>query len=784
MYYAHSENRDGAGSREMLADHLRFVSKRAARYASVFGAREQAAMAGLLHDLGKYADQFQRRLDDPRHERGRDHWSSGAALAACCYKSLGIVPALAIEGHHAGLRMLSPWKEFASKFVAPTKSEAEAFTDADISRLKSRFDRDRLALPKLADGLVPSGDDAPADMLDVRMFFSTLVDADFVETEAHFAGNADSPRRYRDEGPPLDPARALDAVQSRIGELTRESKADRSVQGMRTALVEACLTAAARHQPGVFTLSAPTGSGKTLAMLTFAIRHAMEHDLRRVIVVMPFLSIIDQTKSEYCELFSRANGFPSQFVIEDHSNVNSHRDGSKDAAADSIDPDARLHRLLAENWDAPVVLTTTVQCLESLMSNRPSACRKLHRLAKSVILFDEVQTLPGHLAVPTLATLSRLVERFGSTVVFSTATQPAFDHLDQYVRPQAQAGWRATEIVPNPSDLFEPTAGRVRVRWQHDHVLPWGELCDQLVDDDQPQALCILNLKRHARKVAEILRERETDGCLHLSTNMCMSHRMKVLAEVTRKLKGSDPVRLIATQCVEAGVDLDFPVVYRAFAPLESIAQAAGRCNRHGRRDAPGIVHVFKPESDGRPTCPPGAYQDATNATEVFLRGLSADPMALDDLSILSDPDRLRAYFRQLYTLTAIETKNAELRQAIEECDFVKVARHYKLIDDTSINILVRYHDETFDSLVAETELPEFHNPKAIREWIRRARPHAVSLFRPKSDSPVWRHIDPVQWSSRRERDDSEATWFTALPGGEYDDELLGWIGGDDSCFS
>ena len=296
---------------------------------------------------------------------------------------------------------------------------------------------DGLEAPGLAStlyhGIGTGHDPALSAMLDLRMLFSALVDADFLETEAHFEGDA-SGRRPRPPGPSLDPERALAVLTRHIDAIAARSSSSPGVAALRADLLRACLEAGS-HPTGLFTLTAPTGSGKTLALLAFALRHAAEHRLRRVIVVIPYLSIIEQTVRVYREVFatqgdSSANG---RLVLEDHSLAGTR---PKERARDEDEhTDARL---LAENWDAPIVVTTSVQCLESLFANRPSACRKLHRLARSVILFDEVQSLPTRLAVPTLAALSRLAHRYGSSVVFSTATQPAFTHLSRCVKNRSE----------------------------------------------------------------------------------------------------------------------------------------------------------------------------------------------------------------------------------------------------------------------------------------------------------------------------------------------------------
>lgn len=765
-FFAHSQNDAGTGVPETLLDHLRLVADTAAKFASAFDVEDQACAAGLCHDLGKYADQFQKRLRDP-NERSRDHWTAGAALLISLFGQRGLIPALAVAAHHTGLGQFpSRAKEFGADVAAALKAEPGQFTETKLRILWERFTQDGFQQPSFSDGLVPSGSFA-ADMLDVRMFFSALVDADFLETEAHFEGDAQTPRRPRPPGPALDIPRAVAAFDSYVVEIRRQF-AHAPMAASREVLLRACIDAAAGSQ-GLFSLSAPTGSGKTLAMLAFALHHALKHGLRRIVLVMPFLNIIEQAAAIYYHIFSEENGFSPNTVLEHHSLAGHHDDSTVDVSANQDDsrPTARL---LAENWDAPVILTTSVQLLQSLMANRPGRCRKLHRLARSVILFDEVQTLPLGLAVATLATLSRLADPSGpyrSTVLFATATQPAFHVLDERVCKEfASSGWRPREMVPDAEALFAEASGRVHVCWRHTLPIGFDELAEELMKHEQ--VLAIVNLKRHAVQLATALRERGATALLHLSTNMCPAHRTKVLRRVNKRLRGGRPIRLVSTQCVEAGVDLDFPVVYRALAPLEAVAQAAGRCNRHGSRPT-GSVVVFKPRDD-RSLYPPG-YRQAVNATEVFLAGLAGGG-SLDDIEIINHPERLQAYFRQFYSLAGRETTEGaderELLEAIRAGDFAEVARLYRLIREDAINVLVPYDEAAFEQLCAELAPRGKRPPGFAADWFRRAVPYAVSLFRPPAHAELWNLLEPVQFG-RRPLENYEADWFTALPGLGYD---------------
>jgi len=592
-------------------------------------------------------------------------------------------------------------------------------------------------------------------MLNVRMLFSALVDADFIETEAHFQQTPDGGKCYRNPGPTLACERDISILQTYLEQIAANSNASPEVTRLRTDLLHACL-GAATLPPGIFTLSAPTGSGKTLSMLAFALTHAHKHALRRIVVVVPYLTLIEQTVREYRMVFGPhlKELFP-QYVLEHHSlaGTHGHKNGAQAFERDDEDESKRRLRELAENWDAPIIITTSVQFLESLFANHSAPCRKLHRLAQSVILFDEVQTLPISVAVPTLASLSHLATRYRTTIVFSTATQPAFAHLDEHVRSFATLGWAPGEVVSQSLRLFQRVK-RTHVIWPDDldHPKPWQELAEGLAVTPKGQALCIVNLKRHALALYSELKKREMPGLLHLSTNMCPAHRETTLAKARGLLEQDLPCRLISTQCVEAGVDLDFPVVYRAFGPFDGIVQAAGRCNRRGRL-AQGTVHVFLPEDEAYPDA---AYRQAAAVTRVLLIRHGLTRVDIDDPALASE------YYRDLYDLTRPADRKQELTDALKRQDFVTVAYEYRIIDQDTINVLVPYDEPVFTQLADEVRRSGLNG-----DWIRRARPYTVGLFRPKSDAPIRDYLEAVHVGRNVTADD----WFIYLNPEHYDGE-------------
>lgn len=754
FFYAHSANDHGHWHR--LLSHLQSVGNLASDFSCTCTWSSEARLAGMLHDLGKYADRFQNRLHGK--DAGLDHWSQGAWVALKDHKA--IAAALAIQGHHIGLqRGAAPsLRGMNPDNLALTHPLNLQLSDPDANRLLQRAQADGLQFNTAATTVLPSGfTQAVAAMLDVRLLFSCLVDADFLDTESHFNGDEEG-KRPRPTGPALDAQTALNALNRYMGERIRVgTQADTQVLAAREALWQAT-GEAAQTAPNVFTLTAPTGSGKTLAMLRFALEHAARNKLKRIILAVPFLTVIEQTAREYRQVFA---GFPDNFVLEHHSLAGLGVESTKtDAEGDKANNQEQQRRLLAENWDAPIVLTTNVQLLQSLFSNRPSSCRKLHNLMESVILFDEAQSLPQHLAVPTLAALSHLSSAYRSSVVFATATQPAFDTLHEAVTKHAASGWKPVEVVPEHPQMFE-TLKRVDVAWpKSGEKRTWADLAKEIRDTEQ--ALVVVNLKRHALSLLEALRD-EPD-VFHLSTNLCAQHRRAVLGKVRTRLKAGQPCRLISTQCVEAGVDVDFPKVYRALAPLEAIAQAAGRCNREGRMNANGQlgeVLVFEPdEGDERKRgYPTFAYYQATEATRTML-SLNGD---LD----INDPAVFQAYYRRLYDLNDPASQNAELSEAIQALDFIEVARGYRLIDQDAIQVLVPWADrwDDFQALRAEAE-----QTGISANWMRRAQGLAVSVYRPRGGPPAW--AIPAKLRRRGTSNGGVSDEWFILEGDHYDDTL------------
>ena len=672
-FFAHSANENY--HRHNLVDHLQAVAEIARDFAKPFGGEVAAYYAGLWHDIGKFDPEFQRYLSGDRN-RGPDHKGAGTKLACQHLGPAGLI----VQGHHGGLKAEADLKGWlAEKAETPAALQALETARRSIPDLEPE---NRVKIP----GFVK--DRVKAELW-VRMVFSAVVDADFLDTERHF-----NPRRavVRKAEP------TLEVLWERFQERHREatSGATGRVNDIRSEIYQACLNAAS-NPAGVFRLTVPTGGGKTLSGMGFALRHANAHGMKRVIVATPFTSITQQTASVYREYLERDDEADSSVVLEHHSMAETEEQ-------DDYEGKSIWQKLAAENWDAPVVVTTTVQLFQSLFSNKTSATRKLHRLAESVIILDEAQTLPPKLLNPILDTLKELTENYGTTVVLSTATQPAFQAIKAFtdVAPK--------EIAPNFEKHFQ-VLKRVNYEWKTESPTQWEEVAETL--RKSPQVLAVVNTRKDALSLLEAL---EDDDAFHLSTLLCGAHRQRVIQEIRGCLAKDRACRVVSTQVVEAGVDLDFPLVMRAVGPLDSIIQAAGRCNRSGLLES-GRVIVFSPQ-DSRP--PPGPY---TIATQQTMSMLNTGPLDLDD------PDTITTYFRRLFSISDDDAR--QIQNVRKELDYPEVASRFRMIEDDTVDVIVPNYGEPEERRMVEDTLDKLRNgtPEA-RFLLRRVRPWTLQVYR------------------------------------------------------
>jgi len=642
QFYAHSTDSFDKTDWQPLDEHLEGVARLAEKFAAIFGANDWGRFAGLLHDAGKATEAFQRRLEG--NLQRVDHSTFGALLAQENAGKLGLLLSYIIAGHHGGLPDGGAQEgelHYRLKYgnVSP-----------DVTLLPEADVRQELVLPFRPDKNLGGF----SLSFFARMVYSCLVDADFLDTEAF-----SSPEKSA-ERPTAGPERMAvlkAALDDHLRTLAEKAEST-IVNNSRKQILEQCRDRAGLP-PQIFSLTVPTGGGKTLSSLSFALDHAVANNMCRVIYAIPFTSIIEQNAKVFQDILGRDQ------VLEHHCNY-------KDVDEPEENAYGRKRGLAAENWDAPLVVTTNVQFFESLFSNKPSRCRKLHNIAGSVIVLDEAQAIPTEYLEPCLAVLRELVSHYHCTVVLCTATQPALD-----IAKLRTSLHDVQEIIANPQ-IFYDKLNRTRVHFV-------GKLADDELAakiDAEPQVLCIVPTKPQACALFEQLKER--DGAYHLSTNMYPEHRRRVLDEIRIRLKTGQACRVVSTSLVEAGVDLDFPVVYRAMTGLDSIAQAAGRCNREGKMNdtgALGQVYVYEPEK--MPRMP--WLKRCMGRAEETLRSLpDADPLGLT---------AMRRYFELLYDVQELDKKQivARLNQLTKDLyfPFREVAGEFRFIEDESIGVIV-----------------------------------------------------------------------------------------------
>ncbi|WP_348981770.1 CRISPR-associated endonuclease Cas3'' [Novosphingobium sp. SG916] len=699
MTYAHSKQGEREANWEPLEHHLSAVGHRAEGFATWFGAGVMARAMGLLHDIGKCSAAYQAYIRRPANSggpKGPDHSTAGAREACNIYgEGYGRILGFGIAGHHSGLmngsgeegRTLSTRLSKAVENYAGWQAHVAGLPDA--ATLKA-------AAPMLRANTIDKGFSAP---FLTRMLFSSLVDADFLETETFYA-NGNSPRR----GGCLQPTH-LEQLRTF---LARHRRADSEVNKLRSRILDHA-NAKAELEPGLFTLTVPTGGGKTLISLSFAMEHAARHGLRRIVYVIPFTSIIEQTAAIFRDDVGLADA-----VLEHHASFDwdQRRPRSDDEDGEGAGGLAKL-RLDAENWDAPVVVTTAVQFFESLFAARTSQARKLHNLAQSVIVLDEAQSIPVHLLRPCMAAIEELARNYGASVILCTATQPALRIEDGALplRTDKSADGldipEERELAPDPADLYRRLR-RVAVAWRKAPVAD-EEIAARFAQ--APQMLCVVNSRAHAQALFARLHAEGQQGAAHLTTLMCARHRREVLARLRHDLQQQRPVRLVSTSLIEAGVDISFPEVWRAAAGLFSVAQAAGRCNRSGELgalgEAFGKVVLFESADHATPRMIEAFYAPART---VLRRGLD-DPLGLD---------AVRAYYEELYFRKGYAALDAGRLDGVvysivemlrlggrgQAWPFADVARAFRMIDDVMDPIIVRFDDAAEDAVHALYHAP------------------------------------------------------------------------------
>jgi CRISPR-associated helicase Cas3/CRISPR-associated endonuclease Cas3-HD len=676
---------------QLLHEHLLNVAQLASQRADKFCAAKIGYLIGLAHDLGKYSAEFQQRLDGKKIKV--DHATAGAQeINKRFSKPIGIALTYPVAGHHGGLPdgNKGALHNLPERLANQELPNYQAF--ASEIELPQLAREDFAAMPKAKSKEMA----AFSFSFCIRMLFSCLTDADYLDTERFM-----NPQKFATRPTPEKLSVLLSRLEIKLAELSKCNQLNPSkINHAREEILQRCLEMAEK-KPQLFTLTVPTGGGKTYSSLAFGLKHAVRHEKERIIYVIPYTSIIEQN----AQVFRDALEVDSEqgVVLEHHSNFD-YPEGS----FEDWDKAEKAHRLAAENWDMPVVVTTAVQFFESLYANKGSRCRKLHNMANSVIILDEAQMMPIEYMKPCLWALSELVINYGATVVFCTATQPAIKKL-------LPAGMETQEIMADPKAL-QRLFKRVDAKFA-------GFMSDEVVAAqmaEKEQVLTVVNTRRHARLLFDKLQSIVGEGNYHLSARMCPAHRKIVLAEIKQRLHEGSPCRVVSTQLVEAGVDLDFPWVFRAAAGIDSITQAAGRCNREGRL-ACGEVVVFDPEEHGMPSR--GRFGATAGLMRSTARRLEQFDGELLSLAAIDD------YFQHLFKL---EETQMDAKQVLSQIQagadgvafpFASIAKKFQFIDNATSALIVPW-DEKAQEYVAAAEWNRYPG-----SFARVLQPYVVQVY-------------------------------------------------------
>lgn len=688
MFYAKSEN--AMGEKETLSHHLHRVSKLCEKFASDFHCEAYGALLGAVHDLGKASETFQ---DVLRHvKQGVNHAAAGAYVICGKPNASFLKKMLAdiVYAHHSTLTYHSypEYVQSLERHSYDLQGRCFSVQGQEGYQLLQAFLKKEYWIIELFHNLNLNPNHFPLEtdtavqrMLCYRMLYSCLIDADWSASAEH----EDKLYLQRTSGGVLHAQELLEKLEQHLQQIRKSSVSNPKINEVRELLLKNCMQSAEKAS-GLFTLTAPTGSGKTLAMLAFALKHSLQKPKKkRIIFVLPFLSIIEQNASIYRKICGD--------VLEIHSQT---------AYPEQM-------REQAERWDAPIIVTTSVHFFEMLFQDKAGNCRGLHHIADSVILFDEAQTLPVNLIKPTIETVNTLCSSYGCSVVFSTATQPAFQQIEG-------VQWNPCEIVEDRELLYAKTK-RTKVEMQLSENIDFSEIARQMAEKNS--VCCIVNRKDHSLKLFQLLCSYDKNACFHISTDMCAFHRTEVIQEIRNRLQDGLPCRVVSTSCIEAGVDLDFQYMYRALAPLEAIVQSAGRCNRNGNGE--GKLTVFVPAEEKQ--YPTDWYGIAAHQVKVLQ---SRHKIEIDCISHMEE------YYQLLFSQGGITYP--KLEQAIERMDFEEVSRRYHFIENNTVNILVPYSKQ----MDTYRKLKDEAITKGISaSWIRSARGISVASYQREKVSEI-----------------------------------------------
>lgn len=650
---------------QTLKDHLCGTAELAGHFAGRFGKADWGYACGMLHDIGKYSLAFQDKIKN-NSNRQVDHSTAGAKA---CFEKGGMYSFMSycIAGHHSGL---PDYGSSSDPGNAPTLQGRKKKHIEDCDAYKSE-----IHIPEIKTLPFDPKDSPDLDFslsVFIRMLYSCLVDADFLDTE-YFMKEGRTQRETGEE-----PSVLLEKLKKHVaGWLLNEDT--ETVNGRRTEILRHCFECG-RKERGIFQLTVPTGGGKTIASLAFALQHAVENQMDRVIYVIPYTSIIEQNAAVFRKILGEQN------VLENHYNVDYE-------STEELKP----MQLASENWDKPVVVTTNVQFFESLFANKSSKCRKLHNIANSVIIFDEAQMLPTDYLKPCIAVMEELAANFGSSIVLCTATQPALSPFFQRKMP-------VTELCPRVEEQFRFFE---RVTFQNVGTISEDELIEKLQKEEQ--ALCIVNTKKRAQRLYQKMKG---EGVFHLSTAMYPKHRRRVLDKIRRLVKDGKGCILISTSLVEAGVDLDFCTVYRQLAGVDSMIQAAGRCNREGRRAAQdSFAYLFQ-------------FEEKEYVPGQQLQ-IDVSKMLLSEGEDISSLHGIEKYFEALYHFRGDSLDKKKIFEEFKDkrYNFAKAAKEFKLIEENTLTVFISREKE------AEELLWQIKHQGYTKSGMRKAGQYCVQLY-------------------------------------------------------
>lgn len=688
MYIGHKRE---DGTEQPLIDHLLGTAEAARNNAMSFGNGTMAYLCGMLHDIGKYSDDFQNRIKNDA--RRCDHSTAGAKLAFEKNPVLGKLMAYCIAGHHSGLLNCGSQSDVGGEGTLYGRL-SDSYHIPDYSAYGTEVEADFQALfsERLDLKIFDQTEVGFSIAFLIRMVFSALVDGDFLDTEAFMSGGA------VDRNTTYDFPKYHEAL---LAELERLSAGGEGpINAKRREITEECQKAG-RGPRGLYTLTVPTGGGKTLSSMLFALEQVLANDMERIIYVIPYTSIIEQNAKVFKDIFGEAQ------VLEHHANFD----------FDDTDPVYKKLKLQTENWDVPIVVTTNVQFFESLYGNRTSKCRKLHNIANSVIIFDEVQMFPTNYLVPCTRAIAELVYNCRSTAVLCSATLP---NLRERFPESLVMKEISTEVEAN-DNLFK------RAKVIRRGTLTLEALAAEL--SEQRQCLCIVNTRKHALALYEAL---DCEGKYHLSTLMYPAHRKRVIKEIRGNLKNGEPCIVISTRLIEAGVDVDFPRVYRSLAGLDAIVQAGGRCNREGKLCHPdgskalGEVHVFEPEGDYARRQPPS-----------FSREGAITQLVMAEYEDIFSPEAIEDYFTRLYdgylreenldSKRIVSRLNDKQRLKEYEFDFKDIAQDFKLIEQDSRGVIIPHKE-------IKKEIEQLGFVPHVGKLLRKLQSYTVNVYENEFD--------------------------------------------------